>query len=1110
MHPAEVLGAAVAMLDGDWPEVAVHVGSGDGKLLAALMHQGYTAFGISDGVHSVDFGPGASERPLAVTPGELLPEAADMTQHMDFLGPTFTAVSPPTASVVVALDVAQLLPSLEQAQRFVGALTAGRPRLVVFSAATPGEGAIRGVTGGFPLELRAKAWLEMFQARGFVFAAAATIECRNALLLEMTSLASSFWLAKNLMAFVPAPAPHSKPASDMEIQRMALIDAEGGNTVRWFTIDDTLPAGPLRSLLVADALDYQDLVRAPLLPGAGSTPPAAAAGTHGQDGVAASAAQPPLLQRPAVQLPSATSATGVADAAAAPAAPAALGLSADATKASRLKSLADLTSDKELLLMYTSGAHNELHEALLSDLEAFVTALPTDVRIIDRWMATFLFLMSRPDFNVVQVAHGARYLQRVELLAHMVRVSNHRTTDAVLNALSSNPRAMVQMLALYTPFNELEISPVQLWPSRSLYADVWYGELMQLSLSGALANAGFFTRMRRLTLDMLQLKPDGSDVPNPAAVGSFWHKYEYYFTVSYILPDDEGAVKHIMNRHFQSLPVLALRSPDAGPDVGVAPAPAPAPAPTGDRILVVCAQWKVGHSVHRNFFQYVAALQQAFNVTLLFLESDQIKRHLMDTTGFDAVHVLSRNASGTDVADMAWWIKSQAFDAVFYPQLGMHATDVVFANQRLSPVQVTSYGHSSSTHGALIDYFVGGEEVEVWEPTHGHLRYRDRPPRQALLENPQRRYSERLVLVPGMGVIFNPVPFDRPPLDAVDLMKTDKALVINCAWTVTKVNAAHLKVLARIVETVQRQSHKPRRLHFRFYAGVKANTQPLAMAALQVELARALRLQEYEKGVVTVEVPPGLGYNNYLGSLATGHLALDSFPFGGCNTVMDSLFASVPIVALAGNMWRNRIGPAMLFRLGLDDLVAHTEDAYVNRAVELIINAKQRHKATERVAAVRVPAAVVLCVCVCVCVCDCVCVAVVFLLVCCVYVARFRRFFLLQADLSPLSNTTEAAVYVELFRRLIDLNGTTWEAVGGPEADNSHEAEVLAHDGDAVAAADGVGSKHEEEEDPTPARLATRQAQADMRRRAAVSKLEIGLKNDFGGPLRSGNPIFCC
>ena len=48
----------------------------------------------------------------------------------------------------------------------------------------------------------------------------------------------------------------------------------------------------------------------------------------------------------------------------------------------------------------------------------------------------------------------------------------------------------------------------------------------------------------------------------------------------------------------------------------------------------------------------------------------------------------------------------------------MHMANIFLCNLRLAPVQVTSYGHPASTHGGLVDYVIGGEEVELWEAKH--------------------------------------------------------------------------------------------------------------------------------------------------------------------------------------------------------------------------------------------------------------------------------------------------------------------------------------------------------------------------------------------------------
>ena len=65
-------------------------------------------------------------------------------------------------------------------------------------------------------------------------------------------------------------------------------------------------------------------------------------------------------------------------------------------------------------------------------------------------------------------------------------------------------------------------------------------------------------------------------------------------------------------------------------------------------------------------------------------------------------------------------------------------------------------------------------------------------------------------------------------------------------------------------------------------------------------------------------------------------LALDSFHFGGSNTVSDALYLRLPILCREGDRWYNRIGPCMLRQAGLSDLIAHTEEDALRLAHRLI------------------------------------------------------------------------------------------------------------------------------------------------------------------------------
>jgi len=89
-------------------------------------------------------------------------------------------------------------------------------------------------------------------------------------------------------------------------------------------------------------------------------------------------------------------------------------------------------------------------------------------------------------------------------------------------------------------------------------------------------------------------------------------------------------------------------------------------------------------------------------------------------------------------------------------------------------------------------------------------------------------------------------------------------------------------------------------------------------------------------GAHHVEVSEALDYRTYMRQIEHGDLTLDSFPFGGCNTVSDSLFAQVPIVTWESDKWYGRIGSQMLRLIGLDECVATTEAQFLDIAVRLI------------------------------------------------------------------------------------------------------------------------------------------------------------------------------
>jgi predicted O-linked N-acetylglucosamine transferase (SPINDLY family) len=81
---------------------------------------------------------------------------------------------------------------------------------------------------------------------------------------------------------------------------------------------------------------------------------------------------------------------------------------------------------------------------------------------------------------------------------------------------------------------------------------------------------------------------------------------------------------------------------------------------------------------------------------------------------------------------------------------------------------------------------------------------------------------------------------------------------------------------------------------------------------------------------------------SHMAAYAQVDVALDTFPYHGTTTTCDALWMGVPVVSLAGDTHVARVGVSLSSRVGLGDLAAESEDAYVARARELIRDVTRR------------------------------------------------------------------------------------------------------------------------------------------------------------------------
>jgi predicted O-linked N-acetylglucosamine transferase (SPINDLY family) len=255
------------------------------------------------------------------------------------------------------------------------------------------------------------------------------------------------------------------------------------------------------------------------------------------------------------------------------------------------------------------------------------------------------------------------------------------------------------------------------------------------------------------------------------------------------------------------------------------------------------------------------------------------------------------------LAQWAASIARQAPDVIIYPEVGIDPMTVRLASLRLASVQVATWGHPETTGLPTIDYYLSAEALEP--------------------EGADAYYTERLVRLPGLGCRFRRVAIAATPPDLAALrLDADTPLFVS-PGVPFKYAPRHDWMFPEIA----RRLGKCRFVFFRTRAELLSQRLERRLQA-----AFAASGLSYERFVTFLPWQPASGF---LGLLQRADVYLDTIGFSGFNTALHAVEAGLPIVCREGRFLRGRLASGILKRLGLPELVAPTEEAYVALAVRL-------------------------------------------------------------------------------------------------------------------------------------------------------------------------------
>ena len=249
-----------------------------------------------------------------------------------------------------------------------------------------------------------------------------------------------------------------------------------------------------------------------------------------------------------------------------------------------------------------------------------------------------------------------------------------------------------------------------------------------------------------------------------------------------------------------------------------------------------------------------------------------------------------------------------------FPEIGMDAQTIKMAGLRLAPVQCTAWGHPVTSGIPTIDYFLSGELMEP--------------------ENAQAHYSERLILLPNIGVSY-PKPADIPLVAKrrSHFGLRDDAVLYLCCQAPFKYLPQHDYILAEIARRVPQAQ-------FIFLRGeLLKNRLERAFTAVGLKS---------EKYCVFLNIPTR---QDYLMINLLSDVFLDSLNWSGGNTSLEAIACNLPLVTCPGEFMRGRHADSFLKMLGVTDTIAQTEAEYLEIAVKLGLDPVWRKDISERMQA---------------------------------------------------------------------------------------------------------------------------------------------------------------
>lgn len=265
-----------------------------------------------------------------------------------------------------------------------------------------------------------------------------------------------------------------------------------------------------------------------------------------------------------------------------------------------------------------------------------------------------------------------------------------------------------------------------------------------------------------------------------------------------------------------------------------------------------------------------------------------------------------------DLKTLAKTISNDYMDILVFTDIGADRFTYFLSFFRMARLQMTWWGHPDS-NGTDMDYFVTSH----------------------LFGDAKKFYKERLIRVPGMSVVGHNFAknFVVDPNERLNLPWTNARIYL-CVQNIMKLTPHFDPILKGILE------NDPCSV----IVIVKTTIFNQSVGALCDRLLRLLDV--YKDRVILLN---SMNQELFNQCIHQAHVLLDTFPFGGFMSSLNCFALNKCIIAKYGSTTKSTMTVGLYRQMGFMDLVTHSNEEYVEKAIEVAVNDVYRASCEQKI-----------------------------------------------------------------------------------------------------------------------------------------------------------------